>query len=110
VPPPAHVEVATQAAVVAAEIMRGRAGRFRLDRPITAHILGGACVGDSPGSGVVDRYHRLFGYPGLHVVDGSTVAANLGANPALTIAAQAERAMSFWPLKGEPDLRPPLSP
>jgi cholesterol oxidase len=55
---------------------------------------------------VIDPYHRLYGYPGIHVVDGSAVSANLGANPALTITAQAERAMAMWPNAGEPDLRP----
>jgi cholesterol oxidase len=74
--------------------------------PVTAHILGGAVIGDSPDRGVVDPYHRVFGYPGLHVVDGAAVSANLGVNPALTITAQAERAMSLWPNKGEPDGRP----
>jgi cholesterol oxidase len=74
--------------------------------PVTAHILGGAVIGDSAESGVIDAYHRVFGYPGLHVVDGAAVSANLGVNPALTITAQAERAMSLWPNKGEPDPRP----
>ena len=74
--------------------------------PMTAHILGGAAIGRSPEDGVVDAYHRVFGYPGLHVVDGAAVSANLGVNPSLTITAQAERAMSFWPNRGEPDLRP----
>jgi len=41
-------------------------------------------------------------------VDGAAVSANLGVNPSLTITAQAERAMSFWPNKGEADARPPL--
>jgi hypothetical protein len=76
--------------------------------PVTAHILGGAAIGTSPERGVVDPYHRVFGYEGLHVVDGSSVSANLGVNPSLTIAAQAERAMSFWPNKGDPDPRPRL--
>ena len=77
------------------------------DIPMTAHFLGGCVIGDSPGSGVIDPYHRLYGYPGLHVVDGSAISANLGVNPALTITAQAERAMALWPNKGESDPRPP---
>jgi cholesterol oxidase len=76
--------------------------------PVTAHILGGAVIGSTPDGGVVDGYQRVFGHPGLHVADGAAVSANLGVNPALTITAQAERAMSFWPNKGDPDPRPPL--
>jgi cholesterol oxidase len=106
--PPVEVASATRAAIEASAIITGRVGRFRLDRAITAHILGGACPGDSPRKGVVDRHNRVFGYPGLHVMDSSTVAANLGVNPALTIAAQAERAMAAWPHLGERDLRPAL--
>jgi cholesterol oxidase len=74
--------------------------------PMTAHILGGAVIGDSPDTGVIDPYHRVYGHPGLHVVDGAAVSANLGVNPSLTITAQAERAMSFWPNQGESDPRP----
>ena len=55
---------------------------------------------------MLDPYHRVWGYPGLHVVDGSAVSANLGVNPSLTITAQAERAMSLWPAAGDPDRRP----
>ena len=50
----------------------------------------------------------MFGEPGLHVVDGSAVGANLGVNPSLSITALAERAMAMWPCKGEPDRRPDL--
>nr|WP_199511093.1 GMC family oxidoreductase [Nucisporomicrobium flavum] len=78
------------------------------DIPMTAHILGGATIGDSPATGVVDAYQRVYGYPGLHVVDGSVIPANLGVNPSLTITALAERAMSFWPNNGEADPRPAL--
>jgi len=76
--------------------------------PMTAHIIGGCVIGDSPERGVIDPYHRVYGHPGLHIVDGSAISANLGVNPSLTIVAQAERAMAMWPNKGEPDPRPPL--
>ena len=54
------------------------------------------------------RRQRLYGHPGLHVVDGSALSANLGVNPSLSITAQAERTMAFWPNVGEPDPRPAL--
>ena len=80
---------------------------------MTAHFIGGCAIGDSPETGVIDPYHRVYGHPGLHVVDGSAISANLGVNPSLTITAQAERAMSLWPNKGEADPRlrsaPPTS-
>ena len=75
-------------------------------RPVTGHFLGGCAIGATAADGVIDPYHRLFGHPGLHVVDGSAVAANLGVNPSLTITAMAERAMSLWPNAGEADRRP----
>jgi cholesterol oxidase len=79
-----------------------------LDIPMTAHIIGGCPIGDSPATGVIDPWQRLYGYDGLHVIDGAAVTANLGVNPSLTITAQAERAMAFWPNIGEPDPRPAL--
>jgi len=57
---------------------------------------------------VIDPYQRVFGHPGLHVADGSAITANLGVNPSLSITAQAERAMAFWPNQGQEDPRPPL--
>lgn len=69
--------------------------------PSTAHILGGACMGDSAETGVIDRKHEVFNYPGLYVIDGASISANPGVNPALTITALAERAMSFIPKKVE---------
>ena len=74
--------------------------------PLTAHFLGGAVISAAPEDGVVDPYHRVWGYPGLHVVDGSAVPANPGVNPSLTITALAERALSYWPRRGEADTRP----
>ena len=74
--------------------------------PLTAHFLGGAAIGDSPANGVIDPYHRVYGYPSLYVVDGAAISANLGVNPSLSITAQAERAAALWPNKGEQDQRP----
>ena len=76
--------------------------------PTTGHLIGGCPIGESADDGVVDPYHRLHGHPGLHVIDGSTVAANLGVNPSLTITAMAERAVAMWPNKGDADPRPPV--
>jgi cholesterol oxidase len=67
--------------------------------PTTAHILGGCCMGESAQTGVIDSQHRLFGYEGLYVIDGSAISANPGVNPSLTITALAERAMTFIPAK-----------
>jgi cholesterol oxidase len=70
-----------------------------LNMPTTAHILGGCCMGNSAETGVIDHRHRIFGYEGLYVIDGSAVSANVGVNPSLTICALAERAMTFIPNK-----------
>ncbi|MFE7067424.1 GMC oxidoreductase [Microbacterium sp. ER1] len=74
--------------------------------PLTAHFLGGAVISGAPEEGVVDEYQRVWGHPGLHVVDGAAVPANPGVNPSLTITALAEHALSHWPRNGEPDTRP----
>ncbi len=62
--------------------------------PATSHVLGGCMIGRDAESGVVNVNHEVFGYPGLYVMDGSVIPANLGVNPALTITALAERAVS----------------
>jgi cholesterol oxidase len=115
-PNPTWIPVANEAVRKMAEVMstgdrRATAGGTigePFNRPLTAHFIGGCTIGDSPETGVVDPYQRLYGYEGLHVVDGSAISANLGVNPSLTITAQAERAMAFWPNKGEQDPRPRL--
>ncbi|WTW93798.1 GMC family oxidoreductase [Streptomycetaceae bacterium NBC_01309] len=110
-PNPTWIPAGHRAVELLAERLGGQAGGTVGDLfnvPMTAHMLGGCVIGDSPETGVVDPYHRLYGHPGLHVVDGAAVSANLGVNPSLTITAQAERAMALWPNKGEADPRPPL--
>ncbi|MDH3397632.1 MAG: GMC family oxidoreductase [Acidimicrobiia bacterium] len=111
-PSPTYIPVANEAARVAAARISGQPmssiNEVLLDAPVTAHLLGGACIGDSHDSGVIDAYHRVFGYDGLHVIDGSAVTANLGANPSLTITAMAERSIALWPNLGGADPRPPL--
>jgi cholesterol oxidase len=74
--------------------------------PLTAHFLGGAAIGDTPEHGVIDPYQRVYGYPTLSVMDGAAISANLGVNPSRSITAQAERAASLWPNKGQVDQRP----
>lgn len=73
-----------------------------LGTPSTAHILGGAPMGRHADEGVIDKDHRMFGYDGLYVIDGSAVSANPGVNPSLTITALAERAMSKIPSRTAP--------
>ncbi|MFJ7194233.1 MULTISPECIES: GMC oxidoreductase [unclassified Streptomyces] len=108
-PNPTQIEAATRSATLLAQEINGFAGSNvgeLMGTPLTAHFLGGCPIGATSDDGVIDPYHRLHGHPGISVVDGSAVSANLGVNPSLTITAQAERAMSFWPNKGEADPRP----
>ncbi|MFG2119082.1 GMC family oxidoreductase N-terminal domain-containing protein [Streptomyces sp. NPDC048710] len=108
-PNPKQIKAASEAASALAAEINGFAGSNvgeLMGTPLTAHFLGGCPIGASAETGVIDPYHRLYGHPGISVVDGAAVSANLGVNPSLTITAQAERAMSYWPNKGEEDPRP----
>ncbi|MGX7693342.1 GMC family oxidoreductase N-terminal domain-containing protein [Gordonia polyisoprenivorans] len=108
-PNPTWIPIGNEVARRVAATLGGIAGGAWSDIfnvPVTAHFLGGATISDTPETGVIDAYHRIHGYPSLFVVDGSAISANLGVNPSLSIAAQAERAASLWPNKGEPDARP----
>ncbi|MFE3771985.1 GMC oxidoreductase [Streptomyces sp. NPDC059122] len=108
-PNPTQIPEATEAATLLAQEINGFAGSNvgeLMGTPLTAHFLGGCPIGADADHGVIDPYHRLYGHPGISVVDGAAVSANLGVNPSLTITAQAERAMSLWPNKGEADPRP----
>jgi cholesterol oxidase len=110
-PPPVHIPVIEDFVDQVAKKMEGGEGALLfevINRNASAHFVGGIPIGDSSESGAVDPYLRLFGQPGLHVMDGSVMPANPGVNPSLTILALAERAMSLWPNKGDADTRPPL--
>jgi cholesterol oxidase len=72
-----------------------------LDVPMTAHILGGCAIGQDADNSVVGIDCQVHNYPGLFVVDASIIPANLGVNPALTITALAEYAMSHVPGKSD---------
>ena len=105
-PNPRFIPVADQVTRRAAEKLDAtpQAGLTEqlLNIPTTAHIMGGAVIGESPETGVVDRHHRAFGYENLLVCDGSAVPANVGVNPSLTITALAEHAMSHLPERHTP--------
>ncbi len=109
-PNPTYIPIANEAARITAELIGGQPksswGEVVANIPMTAHVIGGCCIGNSPEEGVIDAYHRVFGAPGLHIADGSAVSANLGVNPSLTITAMSERAAAFWPNRGEVDSRP----
>ena len=102
---PAANETARRIAKRYGGIAGGHIGDL-VNAPFTAHFVGGCVIGKNPEEGVIDPYHRVWNYPTLHVIDGSTITANLGVNPSLTITAQAERAISLWANNGDADLRP----
>jgi choline dehydrogenase-like flavoprotein len=59
----------------------------------TVHPLASCRIGDDPRTSALDEHHELRGHPGIFVTDGSAVPGALTVNPAMTIAALAERAM-----------------
>ncbi len=97
--PPTYLREANQAARALAAASDGEP--FNLapesigNQSITAHILGGCPMALDAERGVIDPQHRVFGYPGLYVLDGAAVCGNVGVNPSLTITALAERAMAL---------------
>lgn len=105
--PESFLPIANRVAELAAERVDGYAQSAVLESlvgaPATAHILGGAVIASGPERGVVDRYRRVFGYQNFLITDGSTVPANVGVNPSLTITAMAEEAMSHIPAKSKDD-------
>jgi cholesterol oxidase len=110
-PPSVHIRIVEEFVDRMATKMDGHQGALPfevINRTASAHFSGRIPIGDGSETGAVDPYQRLFGQPGIHVMDGSVMPANTGVNPSLTITALAERAMSLWPNKGDEDSRPPL--
>lgn len=101
--PTSYLPIANRAAEIAAKHVDGYPQTSLIESlgnaPNTAHILGGAVIAESPARGVVDRHRRAFGYQNLLITDGSTIPANVGVNPSLTITAMAEEALSHVPEK-----------
>ncbi|WSQ15178.1 GMC family oxidoreductase [Streptomyces sp. NBC_01231] len=108
-PEPVQIPAAEAVADTYARRIGGRARHLWttvLKVPITAHLMGGCPTGTDPASNVADPYHRVHGYPTLHITDASVIPGNLGLNPSLTITAMAERAFAAWPQVGTTDPRP----
>ena len=103
--PSSFIPRAKELADRTAEIIKGKPFVMTTEAlfgiPTTAHILGGAVIGDSPETGVINKQHKVFGYENMYVCDGSAISANPGVNPSLTITAMTERAMSFIDRKNE---------
>jgi choline dehydrogenase-like flavoprotein len=59
----------------------------------TVHPLASCRIGDDPATSALDDRHELRDHPGIFVTDGSAVPGALTVNPAMTIAALAERAV-----------------
>ncbi len=100
-PNPTYIDIANKSAAWLAEKTGGTAQSMVFEAvaniPSTAHILGGATIGQNSDSGVIDKNHHVFGYQNMLICDGSAVPANPGVNPSLTITAMTERAMSKIP-------------
>lgn len=87
-------EIADERARVIARAMgavpdeaRPTRGRYDVTRYQTTHIQGGAIVGDSPDSSVVNRYLQHWDVPDLWVVGASAFPQNPSHNPTLTAIA-----------------------
>jgi cholesterol oxidase len=96
--PTAFIPEAKELAERYAELIHGKPVALLTETvlgiPTTAHILGGAIMGQDQTEGVIDKDNQVFGYKNMYICDGSTISANIGVNPSLTITALAERAMA----------------
>ena len=102
---PSYLPVANEATRAFAEISGGSSHNLLVEsaggRSFTAHILGGAVIGETAEEGVIDSGHEVHGHPGLFVADASAIPVNLGVNPSLTITAMAERFAASRPEKAD---------
>lgn len=101
--PTAFNPIAQDLAKKTEKIINGKAmvlsNESLLGIPTTAHILGGACMGEDESTGVIDANNRVFNYDNMLICDGSMISANIGVNPSLSITAITERAMDLIPTK-----------
>jgi cholesterol oxidase len=103
-PNPTYIPLGNEVARLFAKDLKGGIAYSSIpevlfDVPTTAHVLGGAPIGETKATGVIDAKNEVFGHPGLFVCDGSMIPANLGVNPSLTITAISEHAMAQIPVK-----------
>ena len=105
---PAYIAVGQEVMERYAEKVKGISQNILLEvifnRPTTAHILGGCPMSENTDNGVVDKYLRVHGYPGMYITDGSVVQGNIGVNPSFTITAMAEYCMSNIPARQESEI------
>jgi cholesterol oxidase len=98
-PVPAFISIGQQVMESYAKMSGGIPQNIILEilfnRPTTAHILGGCSMSPTRETGVIDDGFRVHGYPGMYILDGSSVQGNPGVNPSLSILANAEYAMSL---------------
>ena len=105
---PAYIDIGQEVMERYAKKARGISQNILLEvffnRPTTAHILGGCPMSENVENGVIDKYLRVHGYPGMYITDGSAVQGNIGVNPSFTITALAEYCMSNIPVKEESEI------
>ena len=98
---PAYIEVGQKVMEAYAKLSGGTTQNILLEvilnRPTTAHILGGSPMGDDKIKGVINNKFEVYEYPNMYILDGSVIQGNPGVNPSLTITALAEYAMDQIP-------------
>lgn len=81
-------DIATEADIVRLE--KGRLSASDIES-MAFHPLGTCRMGPTKKTGVIDQNHKIFGWEGIYVCDGSTIPTALGVNPQVTIMALATR-------------------